>query len=101
MNPRPTLHLAAALLAAVSMSSLAAVRAQEWHRRAPANAPPPMTSARMVYDWNRSRMVLFGGVLNNNVSTLNDQTWEYGGIDWRVVNTPNKPGGRYGQYMTY
>lgn len=46
----------------------------------------------MVYDSLRHVMVLFGGD-SSGTSRLND-TWEYDGVDWSLINTPQKPSGR-------
>ena len=59
----------------------------------------------MVYDPLRDKIVLFGGVTNvgdsptPDVQLLND-TWEWDGRDWRLVQASGPPSPRYLHGMT-
>ncbi len=56
-----------------------------WTQRFPAGTLPPQRSGQgMTYDTSRSRIVLFGGNLPNNVTNYAD-TWEYDGTSWTKV----------------
>jgi len=68
-----------------------------WVRRYTAHSPSERSGHAMVYDSNRSRIVVFGG-RRNNISTkvqsvLND-TWVFQNGDWSQVATPNSPPAR-------
>lgn len=62
-----------------------------WIPRFPAHSPGPRSGHVMVYDTNRSHIVLFGG--RDDTTDLND-TWVFEGKDWKQINTPNSPPGR-------
>jgi hypothetical protein len=55
-----------------------------------ANAPVARFWHSMVYDSNRQRMVLYGG-LNADLGILFSDTWEYDGSDWQEVVTATSP----------
>jgi uncharacterized protein YycO len=63
-----------------------------WQPVTTAHTPPARYAHGMVYDSLRHVMVLFGGDSSGS-SRLND-TWEYNGSDWQLINTPQKPSGR-------
>jgi hypothetical protein len=50
----------------------------------PANTPPGREETAMVYDEQRERIVLHGG-LSQSLQTLHD-TWEWDGESWRLVS---------------
>jgi Tol biopolymer transport system component len=52
--------------------------------------PPARFWQGMAYDSDRKVVVMFGGNKNHNGQLLND-TWEYGGQDWKQVGTANRP----------
>ena len=62
-----------------------------WFQRFPAHTPPARSGHVMVYDSNRSRIVMFGG--RGDTADLND-TWVYVNRDWVQLDTPNSPPAR-------
>lgn len=64
---------------------------ERWIQLFPANVPPARSAHAMVYDSNRSRILLFGG--KSGKETLND-TWVFDSGDWRHLDTPNAPSPR-------
>jgi hypothetical protein len=54
----------------------------------------------MVYDPNRQRLVLFGGVNVGNIARSND-TWEFDGTTWTQIITANSPPIRASPGMAY
>lgn len=65
---------------------------ETWQLVTTTHRPQARYSHGMVYDTLRHVMVLFGGDSSGS-SRLND-TWEYDGVDWHLINTPQKPSGR-------
>jgi len=61
-----------------------------WIQRFPQSTPPARSGHAMVYDSNRSQIVMFGG---RGDTDLND-TWVYANRDWTQINVPNSPPGR-------
>jgi len=61
--------------------------------------PPGRGFHMMVYDTERNRVVLFGGLAPGGLH-LND-TWEYDGISWQQIDTAIMPLGRAKGLMTY
>ncbi len=59
-----------------------------WSRVSPPTKPSPRTSATMVYDSRRGRILLFGGTGEDG--TLGD-TWEWDGATWNRRTTPTAP----------
>ena len=59
-----------------------------WIQRFPAHVPTERSGHVMVWDSNRSRIVMFGG--RSNTADLND-TWVYQNNDWTEIATPNSP----------
>lgn len=58
----------------------------------------------MAYDSKRQVVVLFGsynadGIRDND--PLEPSTWEYDGVGWERVDTPDSPSARYGHAMAY
>ncbi|MBV9493411.1 MAG: hypothetical protein JOZ54_04145, partial [Acidobacteria bacterium] len=67
--------------------------------------PSARTHARMVFDPNAGRMILFGGTTRFDAGTkqayeLND-TWEFDSIRWQQRYTPTTPPTRSGQAMSW
>jgi hypothetical protein len=73
---------------------------QSWTRLSPTRSPGPRSAARMAYDSQRQRCVLFGGYDQINSTRLSD-TWEWDGADWTRVATPTSPPGRDAHGMAY
>ena len=68
-----------------------------WIRRFTAHNPGERSGHAMVYDSNRSRIVLFGGRHNNpstNLQTVFNDTWVFQNGDWTKLDTPNAPSAR-------
>jgi hypothetical protein len=61
-------------------------------------SPPERGLSAMVFDPVRCRTVLFGG--GSGPNGLND-TWEYDGESWILINTPNRPPARWAHAMAY
>ncbi len=61
--------------------------------------PPFRDYFSMVYDAAHSRVVMFGGELNNSV--FYSDTWLWDGTSWSQAAPANNPPGRYGQGMAY
>lgn len=62
-----------------------------WIQRFPAHNPPARSAHTMVYDSNRSQILMFGG--RGEISDLND-TWIYRLGDWTQVNPSSVPPAR-------
>jgi cysteine-rich repeat protein len=88
-----------------------------WSRRVTAHSPPPRQSPNMVYDPVRNKVVMFGGCYINwafndfefrngrypweEDATARNDTWEYDGVDWSQVVTPNAPSQRCAAGITF
>lgn len=73
-----------------------------WLRRTPSTSPLPRFGARMVYDPGRQKLLLFGGATpTSNYLTFYNDTWEWDGNNWQVINTPQTPSGRLSHAMSY
>lgn len=70
-----------------------------WVQKNPAHSPTPRILPAMAYDESRGKVVLFGGVLSDFSTYLND-TWEWDGIDWHQVASTG-PAVRYHHSMVY
>jgi hypothetical protein len=53
----------------------------------------------MTFDAKRCRTVLFGGDIGG--ATGDDDTWEYDGLNWSPVATPDAPGPRWAYALAY
>jgi hypothetical protein len=62
-----------------------------WIQRYPANTPVARSAQAMVYDANRSRIVMFGG--RSDAADLGD-TFIYQNNDWAELNPPTSPPAR-------
>ena len=68
-----------------------------WVRRATAHNAGERSAQVMVYDSNRSRIVMFGGRrmdLVKNLPTVLNDTWIFQNGDWSQLGTPNSPPAR-------
>jgi Galactose oxidase, central domain len=68
-----------------------------WIRRFTAHSPGERSGHALLYDSNRSRIVLFGGRHNNpstNVQALLNDTWIFQNGDWSQLATPSTPTAR-------
>ncbi len=59
--------------------------------------PEKRWRAGMIYDEERHKIVVFGGLTPNYV----DETWEWDGQNWQRVETENKPSARISHAMVY
>jgi hypothetical protein len=71
-----------------------------WRKQYPANSPPVLVSARMVYDSSRKAAVLFGGIHYDTYKVIND-TYEWDGSTWTKMEPANKPPARFWHAMAY
>lgn len=61
-----------------------------WTEVVTAHAPEPRFWHAMAYDSNRKRMVLYGGGdIDNQI--LYEETWEFDGVDWQILETNRSP----------
>lgn len=71
-----------------------------WWRLSPTASPPARWLHAVVYDSQRERLVMFGGV-DAQGDWLGD-TWEYDGDTWTQVTGPGPaPAARFGHAMAY
>ncbi|MCA8952744.1 MAG: hypothetical protein KDE27_24755 [Planctomycetes bacterium] len=73
----------------------------DWQQVTPASGPGPRYQYGMSHDLARQRTVLFGGRPQVLGSQLFDDTWEYDGVNWQQVSTPNRPPRLERQAMAY
>ncbi|MBN1551779.1 hypothetical protein JW979_09935, partial [bacterium] len=72
----------------------------DWTRMDPVTEPEARAYHAMTLDAHRSRIVMFGG-LNQNDEPL-PGTWEYFDADWHLISSsPDNPSPRYGHCMAY
>ncbi len=69
-----------------------------WAQRL-AIGPSARISAGAAYDSARQRVVLFGGRVAG--STPSNQTWEWDGAKWRLIQTPASPPAMEGDLLAY
>lgn len=91
---RPTPYLGIAL----AVSAHALVRAQGWVPVS-ADTPPRASSAALVADDHRGRLVLFGGQVE--LGGFRADTWEWDGLAWQLRPTAHRPSGRIGHRLAY
>jgi hypothetical protein len=63
-----------------------------WIQRYPEFAPPGRSEFVMVYDSNRSQMVIFGG--KNGLNLYLNDTWIYKNNHWLKLDPPSSPSAR-------
>ncbi len=71
----------------------------DWTQRFPVSAPIAARSGNMVFDSQRSRCVLFGGLSTAYVKQ--NATWEWNGVDWTQRFPAHVPIARYAVGMAY
>ncbi len=80
-------------------------RDQTWNELTPPVVPGPRSSATMVYDSIRGRLMLFGGVSADYndppYQEWEDETWEYDGSTWYQVFPDHHPPGLWGFGMAF
>lgn len=70
-----------------------------WQHLTSALGPAPRSTAAMVFDVMRARIVLFGGTDTMNAQLAD--TWEFDGTNWSQLVTPVAPSARAQASMTY
>lgn len=72
----------------------------DWIQLQPPQSPPGRVNIQqgMVYDAQRQRLVLFGGL---GVSGYLNDTWEYDGVSWTQISTAVSPPARDAHAMVY
>lgn len=73
---------------------------QAWTQVTTATLPGGRVYGAMVYDFTRSRCVLYGGA-DDSFVVMPDVFWEYDGVDWTAVVPANSPGGAQGHAMAF
>ncbi|MCU0867569.1 MAG: hypothetical protein MUC36_27625 [Planctomycetes bacterium] len=71
----------------------------DWTRRFPAHAPLAARSGNLVFDSQRNRCVLFGGLSTGYVKQ--NDTWEWDGVDWTQRFPAHVPIARYAAGMAF
>ncbi len=73
-----------------------------WREATPTRRPPARSNAKMVYDVERQKVVLFGGTpVINPVNESFDDVWEWDGAEWTEVSETVRPQGRNNHSMIY
>ena len=70
-----------------------------WAKKSPSTIPPVGNTA-LAYDPVRQRTVLFGGTLGRQQGFSND-TWEWDGTDWTLMQPKTKPPMSWGHQLLY
>jgi cysteine-rich repeat protein len=65
-----------------------------WQRIRTATSPGGRAGHALVFDSERQRAVLFGGIRSNSFFDCADDHWEYDGLDWEPVMTSPRPSAR-------
>jgi len=75
----------------------------DWIQVFPEHSPQPRYAAEMVFDEKRGVTVLFGGTGQDesHQNVVNGDTWEWDGMDWQDVSTPQSPPSRQAHAMFY
>jgi hypothetical protein len=73
----------------------------DWSQVVTATTPPARSGHSMAYDMIRGKIVLFGGTANPILPPALQDTWEYDGVDWTLVNTSNAPSEAVDTAMCY
>lgn len=74
-----------------------------WHQAMPIHSPPARVDAGMAFDAGRGVAVLFAGSESGRgEGSLGRDVWEWNGVDWTAVNTPQTaPAIRSGAMLAY
>src|SRR5580765_2757276 len=67
-------------------------------QRTPATKPPGLLGHTMAYDAVRRRVVLFGGL---DLNTVTSDTWLWDGTTWSQAATPARPTPHWLHAMSY
>src|SRR5262245_17373578 len=81
-------------------SSLWTFDGTTWADVTPSVMPPPRGFTQIAYDPVRDRVVLFGGINDEEGVGLND-TWTWDGTTWTKQHPRTVPSARYGAAMAY
>jgi len=74
----------------------------QWQQLSPQTSPPGRANGVVVYDAQRKRLVLIGGMAScTNRVPVADFTWEFDGTTWIAVSTVTTPPGRYHPAAAY
>lgn len=71
----------------------------DWKKLTPAQSPPTQSNARLIYDPQRDRMVLYGGTSPWPQPT--NETWEWDGGNWIKCAPAQTPPARLSPAMVY
>ena len=77
---------------------------EDWHQLQPAHSPPPLLSPSMATDPVRRRIVLFAGktqVAHPGPWLCLDDTGEWDGADWTLMQPSHRPSSRDGAGLAY
>lgn len=72
-----------------------------WTQRFPTHHPSARWAHAMAYDERRQRPVLYGGLQGDGFGIEYDDTWEWDGNDWVLMNPVTSPGPRDAHGMAY
>lgn len=73
-----------------------------WTVATPATVPPARDTFAISYDLRRGVVVMFGGVDSGAFpGSINNETWEWDGVDWTLRTPPVSPAPRFGPVMAY
>lgn len=72
----------------------------KWTLLSASAAPGRMLHTNLVYDPQRNRIVLFGGV-NIDEKGFSNALWEWDGKGWQKIEAPNPPAPRIAHSMVY
>jgi MYXO-CTERM domain-containing protein len=72
-----------------------------WTEMSPASSPPARYGCTMVYDIERSKIVMFGGMNWNSSNFLFGDTWEWDGTNWAEQAVTISPSARAYAPMAY
>lgn len=74
----------------------------DWKKLNPVHSPQPRERFGMAYDEQRDRIVLFGGMLDQDGQKISvDDTWEWDGADWRQMSPNHRPPARCCNSLAY
>jgi hypothetical protein len=79
----------------------------DWSQVTTSNAPSSKHVSEIIYDAQKNRTVLFGGLRYENwgggcdTQIYFDDTWEFDGTDWIEINTKSSPTARMYPGVTY
>src|SRR5690606_5192073 len=77
---------------------------EDWRQLTPTNSPPPLLVPSLATDPLRGRIVLFGGktqIAHPGPWLCLDDTWEWDGTDWALMQPIHRPSPRYAAGFAY